>query len=174
MKRIMIVLSLCLSALLVQAKDITVDVDGKTVNVKVTTPNREIVAKDIGAGDQKSPLGCSLLYYAFLAKGDLTQAATLSSDTKATTEKWVQYKQRRGADEFKKEMAAYFISKNVILAELSVGESAMLVVKTPDYTAGQMYIRKDGKWLVAESLKTEAGQAFGKILSKIQDGEIKF
>jgi len=174
MKRIMIVLSLCLSASLALAKDIPVDLDGKTVTVKATTTNREIVAKDISSGDQKSPLGCSLLYYALLAKGDVAQASTLSTDPKATTEKWETFKQRVGADEFKKAMAAYFTSQNIVLAELHVGESVMLVVKTADYTAGQMYVRQDGKWLMAESLETEAGQAFGKILSKIQDGEMTF
>ncbi len=174
MKRIMIVLSLCLSASLTQAKDIPVDVDGKTVTIKATTTNREIGAKDISAGDQKSPLGCSLLYYALLAKGDLSQSASISTDPKATAEKWEKYMQRLGADEFKKEMAAYFTSKNVVLAELTLGESVMLVVKTPLYTAGQIYVKHDGKWLVAENLTTEAGQAFGKILSKIQDGEITF
>jgi hypothetical protein len=170
----MAALLLGLVASLALAKDITIEVEGKAVIVKSTTTSREIVAKDLGAGDQKSPLGCSLLYYTLLAKGDLAQVVALSTDPNATAEKWEKYKQRVGAEEFKKEMAAYFTSKNTVLAELTLGESVMLVVKTPDYTAGQIYLRQNGKWLMAESLKTEAGQAFGKILSKIQDGEITF
>lgn len=174
MKRIMAALSLGLVASMAAAKDITVEVEGKTVTVQATTTNREIVEKDIVAGDQKTPLGCSLLYYALLAKGEIAEASTLSTDPKATVEKWEQYKQRLGGEEFKKEMAAYFTSKNTVLAELTVGESVMLVVKTPDYTGGQIFVRQDGKWLMAERLKTEAGQAFAKILSKIQDGEMEF
>ena len=174
MKRITVALSLVLFASLALAKDITVEVEGKTVTVEAMATNRVIVAKDIGTGDQKSPLGCSLLYYALLAKGEIAKASTLSTDPKATAEKWEKYKQRLGADEFKKEMASYFTSKNTVLAELTLGEAVMLAVKTPDYTVGQIYVRQGEKWLMAESLKTEAGQAFGKILSKIQDGEMTF
>ena len=172
MKRIMTMLSLCLCASMAVAKDITVDVDGKAVTVKASTTNREIVANDLGTGDQKCPLSCSLLYYALLAKGEIAQAAAISTDAQATSEKWEKYKQRLGDDEFKKEMVAYFTSKNVVLAELTLGESVMLVVKTPDYTAGQIYVKQGGKWMVAESLNTESGQAFGKILSTIQDGDM--
>ena len=188
MKRITTMLSLCLCASLTAcsrpqaelpsppavARDIPVDVGTTTVTVKVTTTNREIVAKYLTSGDQKSPLACSLLFYALLAKGDIAEASTLSTDPEATAEKWETYRQRLGADGFKKEMAAYFTSQNVVLAELTGGESVMLVVKTPDYTAGQIYVRQEGKWLMAENLKTETGKAFGKILSQIQDGELTF
>ena len=107
MKRIMAALSLGLVASMAAAKDITVEVEGKTVTVQATTTNREIVEKDIVAGDQKTPLGCSLLYYARLAKGEIAEASTLSTDPKATVEKWEQYKQRLGGEEFKKEMEEF-------------------------------------------------------------------
>jgi|LFRM01.1.fsa_nt_gb hypothetical protein len=174
MKRIKVALALGLVASLVVAKDITVEVDGKAVVIQATETNREIAEKDIAAGNQKTPLGCSLLYYALLARGDIEGASTLSTDPKATALKWEKYRERLGADEFKKEMAAFFTSKNVVSAELTGGESAMLVVKTPDYTGGQIYVRQDGKWLIAESLKTGTGKAFGRILSMIQDGKMTF
>ncbi|MCX6868657.1 MAG: hypothetical protein NTV46_21130 [Verrucomicrobia bacterium] len=167
MKHIMIVLALSFAASLAFAKDIPVDMGGKTITVKATTTNREIVAKDMGTGDQKTPLGCSLLYYSRLSKGDIAEASNLSTAPKATAEKWEKYRERTGVAEFKKDMAAYFTSKNVVLAELTLDEAVMLVVKTADYTAGQIYVKQNDKWLMAESLKTEAGTAFGKILSKI-------
>mgnify|MGYP000847795548 CR=1 FL=1 len=174
MKRIMAALSLGLVASMAAATDITVEVEGKTVTVQAATMNRVIMGNDIGAGDQKTPLGCSLLYYALLAKGEIAEASTLSTDPKATAERWEQYKQRLGGEEFKKEMAAYFTSKNTVLAELTLGEFSMLVVKTPDVTGGQIYVKQDGKWLLDETRKTEPRKAFGKILSRVQNGEITF
>jgi len=174
MKVIMIVLSVCVAASLACAGDIPVQLDGKTVTVKAVPLNRQITAADKNTGAQDTALACSFLYYGLLYKGDIQAAATLSTTPKATADKWAQYQDRMGVKEFNKAMSDYYTSKNVIVAELMMGDAVMLVVKTPYYTAGQVYVRQGDKWFVTENLKTDAGQAFGKILSMIQDDKIKF
>lgn len=174
MKRIVQALVLVWIATQAVAQDIPVDVEGKPVTVRVTATNRQIVESDMGAGDQTTPLGCSLMYYGFLAKGEIAAASALSEDPQATVKRWDAYTQRLGVEALKKEMGAYFTSSNTVRSELTLGESVMLVIKTTTYTAGQIYVRQDGKWLVVEKPTKEAGKAFGKILSKIQNGEMTF
>lgn len=173
MKEIVIALAVASAASLASAKDISVEVDGKTVTVKATALNRQITGTDRDGGTQGTALGCSFLYYARLAKADIKAAAALSTDPKATEDKLTQYRDRIGADDFKKTMAAYFTAKNVVLAELAMGDAVMLVVKTDEYTAGQIYVKRGDKWLWEENPRTEAGKAFGKVLNMIRDDKIK-
>jgi len=169
----MTILAIGVVASFVCAGDIPVQLKGKTVIVKVTPLNRQITATDKEVNAQNTALACSFLYYGHLARADIQAAAALSIDPQATANKWTQYQGRIGLEEFKKTMGEYFTSKNVILAELAMSDAVMLVVKTPDYTAGQMYVQQGDKWFLAENLKTEAGQAFGKVLNMIKDDKIK-
>ena len=49
----------------------------------------------------------------------------------------------------------------------------MLVVKTHEYIAGQIYVKQDNKWLSAEKPPAETGKALGRVLNMIQSGKIK-
>jgi phage terminase large subunit-like protein len=50
----------------------------------------------------------------------------------------------------------------------------MLLVKTPDYTAGQLYRQKDGKFFVVSGRPmSEASRVLGKVLNLYNEGKIK-
>ncbi len=155
------------------AADVPVEFDGRSFVVKAVSLQRLIEAKDREAGNQASPLGCSLLYYANLAKGDIAGAAAISADPQATAAKLTQYRERLGAEEFQKTMAAYFTSGNVVLAELTLRDTAMLVVKTKEYTAGQICVKNAGVWRWADRPPAEEGRALGRVLNMIQTGKLK-
>ena len=165
--------TIALTASSALAAEIPVDVDGKRVVVAATSLHRPIRPNDRDAGNQQSALGCSFLYYGYLARGDLSAAAALSTDPKVSADKLTQYRERIGADEFRKTMAAYFTAGNVALAELSSGETVMLVVKTSEYTAGQFYTRQGNQWRWMERPPGEAGRALGRVLNMIQNGSLK-
>jgi len=164
---------LAIAATIASAADVQVEVDGRTEIVKATSLERPIVAEDRDAGSQQSPLNCSFLYFGHLARGDIEAASALSTDPKASAEKLTQYRDRVGAEEFRKTMAAYFTSGNVALAELSLGEIVMLAVKSRDYTAGQFYVRQGGEWRWMERPPLDAAKALGRVLNMIQSGQLK-
>lgn len=45
-------------------------------------------------------------------------AAKLATDSAAAAEQWKQYRERLGAADFQKEMAAYFTAKNRVLGKV--------------------------------------------------------
>jgi hypothetical protein len=159
---------------LAQAAEVTVNAGGKDATVQYRVLDREISEKDRNTGSQSSPGECSLLYYSQLAKGDVKAASQLATDPSAAADTWKQYQARVGAADFKKEMAAYFTAKNRIVAEFVFADETMLVVKTPDYTAGQVYRQKDGKYFVVTGRPfSEASRILGKTLNMINEGKIK-
>jgi hypothetical protein len=169
MPHIILYLSILLVSIMTPAKELKVSVDGKEVKLACTVLNHEITEADKGLGNQTAALNASFLFYGTLAKGDIPGAAKLSVDPVKTVAKWTKYKDRAGADIFKQDMLAYFTSKNMVLAELVLGEDIMLVVKTEDYTAGQFYQKKDGKYLMTD---TPASAVLGKVLTMIQEGTL--
>ena len=108
MKQLSLMIGMLLMSSLAQAKDLVVSVGGKDVTVKYNVLNREISEKDRDKGGQNSAAECSILFYSLLAKGDITGASQLAMDPAASAQEWGQYQERLGADDFKKEMAAYF------------------------------------------------------------------
>lgn len=162
-----------MTASVVMAADLKVTAGGKDVTIKSTTINHEITIKDKDKGSQNSALECSYLYYSILSKGDIKKASELSLDPSKTAAKMSQYSERIGADEFKKTMAEYFTSGNIVLAELTLGEEIMLIVKTKEYTAGQTYRKKDGKYFISEMPFSDSAKALGKTLNMIQEGKLK-
>ncbi|MBA4390812.1 MAG: hypothetical protein C0399_07725 [Syntrophus sp. (in: bacteria)] len=162
-----------LMAAMAFAKDMSITVDGKPVKLQSASINHEVKESDKGNGSQVSAMACSFLFYSLLAKGDIQGAAKLSVDPAKTIEKWTKYQDRAGADLFKKNMADYFTSGNVIVAELVLADDTMLVVKTEDYTAGQFYQKRESKYLIAEAPNSETARTLGKVLTMIQEGKIK-
>jgi|GEM_PF-4084817 len=162
-----------LMASVAMAADLKVNIGGKDVTIKSTPINHEITIKEKDKGSQNSALECSYLYYSILSKGDIKKASELSLDPSKTAAKMTQHSERIGKDEFKKTMSEYFTSGNIVLAELTLGEEIMLVVKTKEYTAGQTYRKKDGKYFVTEMPFSDSAKALGKALNMIQDGKIK-
>lgn len=174
-RSLLLLLAALLAALPARAADLTVNVGGKDVVVQVRALGREIVAADRDTGGQQGPVECSLLYYSLLAKGDIAAAARLTTDPAAAAETWQQYRERLGAAAFQKEMAAYFTSRNRIVAEAAYGDEAMLLVKTSEYTAGQVYRRRDGKaFVVAGRPLSDASRVLGKVLNLANEGKLKF
>lgn len=174
MKSHLLLAGTLMASALAQAADLTVNVGGKDVTVQYRAVGREIAAQDRDTGSQNGALECSLLYYSLLAKGDIPAAAKLATDAAAATETWRQYRERIGAADFQKEMAAYFTSKNRVIAEASFADETMLLVKTPDYTAGQLYRRKDGKYFVISGRPmSEASRVLGKVLNMVNEGKLK-
>ncbi len=178
MKSLTLLLAALLAALPAQpaqSADLTVNVGGKDLVVRVRPLDREIVAADRDGGGQQGPVECSLLYYGLLAKGDIAAAARLTTDPAAAAETWQQYRERLGTAAFQKEMAAYFTSRNRIVAEAAYGDETMLLVKTPDYTAGQVYRRRDGKvFVVAGRPLSDASRVLGRVLNLANEGKLKF
>lgn len=107
MKAGLLLIGTILVSLLAQAADLTVNVGGKDTTVQYRVLEREISDKDRNTGSQGGSVDCSLLYYSLLAKGDIPAAAKLATDSAATAEQWKQYRERLGAADFQKEMAAY-------------------------------------------------------------------
>lgn len=174
MKQLSLMIGMLLMSSLAQAKDLVISVGGKDVTVRYNLLNREITEKDRDKGSQNSSMECSFLYYSLLAKGDITGASQLAADPAAVAQEWGQYQERLGGSaDFKKEMAAYFTSKNTIVAELLLAEETMLVVKTPDYTAGQFYHKKNGKYVVSGKPFSDAVKTLGKVLTMINEGKVK-
>lgn len=174
MNRYWLLLPALLLSALAHAGELIVNVGGKDATIQSRVLDREIGEKDRNAGSQASPLDCSLLYYSLLAKGDIEAAAKLATDPAAATSEWNQYRERLGAADFRKEMAAYFTAKNRVIAALTHGDETMLLVKTPDYTAGQMYRLKDGKYFVVSGRRfSEASKVLGKALNLINEGKLK-
>jgi hypothetical protein len=174
MKQFSLMIGMLLMSSLAQAKDLVVNVGGKDVTVKYNLLSREISEKDQDKGSQNSAVECSFLYYSLLAKGDIAGASQLATDPAAVAQEWGTYQERLGGVvDFKKEMAAYFTSKNMIIAELLLAEESMLVVKTPDYTAGQLYQKKNGKYVVSGKPLSDAAKALGKVLNMINEGKVK-
>ena len=60
-----------------------------------------------------------------------------------------------------------------MLAELLLADETMLVVKTPDYTAGQLYQKKNGKYVVSGKPFSDAAKTLGKALTMINEGKVK-
>ena len=174
MKQLALTLGMLMVSSLAQAKDLLVNIGGKDVTVHYRVLDHEISEKDRDTGSQNSAMECSFLYYGLLAKGDIPGASQLAADPVAQAEVWNKYRERLGGDDFKKEMAAYFTSKNRIIAELLLAEEAMLVVKTQDYTAGQLYQKKNGTYVVLSGKPfSDASKALGKVLNLINEGKIK-
>jgi hypothetical protein len=155
---------------MVQAKELVVTVDGKEVKMDCTIMNHEIKVSDKDKASQTNAMACSFLFYTLLAKGDIQGAARLSTDPARTVSEWTKYQARVGIEVFKKNIQDYFTSKNVVLAELVLADDTMLVVKTEDFTVGQFYQKKAGKYLVTE---TPFSDTLGKVLNMIQEGKIK-
>ena len=174
MKSHLLVAATLLTSSLAQATDMTINVGGKDNVVQYRVVEREISEKDRNTGSQSSTVECSLLYYSLLAKGDINAASQIATDPSAATEMWTQYQARLGAADFKKEMAAYFVSKNRVIAEFVFADETMLVVKTPDFTAGQIYRLKGGKYFVVTGRPlSEASRVLGKALNMINEGKLK-
>jgi len=174
MKAGLLLMATLLVSSLAQAADLTVNVGGKDSTVQYRVLDREISDKDRNTGSQSASVDCSLLYYSLLAKGDIAAAAKLATDSAATAEQWKQYRERLGAADFQKEMAAYFTAKNRVIAEVAFADEVMLLVKTPDYTAGQLYRQKDGKFFVVSGRPmSEASRVLGKVLNLYNEGKIK-
>lgn len=174
MKRLALMIGLLTAFSLAQAGDFVVNAGGKDTTVQYRVLNREITDKDRNTGNQGGAAECSFLYYSLLAKGDIRGAAQLDVDPAAAAALSMQYRERLGSDDFRREMAAYFTSKNVFVAELTLADETMLVLKTPDYTAGQLYRKKDGKYFVLSGRPlSETSKTLGKALSLIKEGKIK-
>ncbi len=174
MKTFALTCAMMLASSLSQAKDLVVNIGGKDIAVPYRILNREIGEQDRKGGGQNSALECSFLYYSMLAQGDIPGAAKLTTDPAAAVAQWTNYRERLGLDDFQKEMSAYFTSKNVVLAELTLAEETMLLVKTPEYTAGQLYQKNDGKFLVLSGRpSSDASKTLGKALNLIQEGKVK-
>lgn len=174
MKSYLLLIGMLLISSLAQATDLIVNVDGKDTAVQYRVLEREISERDRNTGSQNGALECSLLYYSLLAKGEIRAASQLATDSAAVGDMWRQYRERLGASDFQKEMTAYFTSKNRVVAEIVFADEVMLLVKTPDYTAGQIYRRKDGKYfVVAGRPMSEASRVLGKVLNMIKEGKIK-
>jgi hypothetical protein len=171
MKQIALCSAMALACAVVQAKELVVTVDGKEVKIDCTTINREIKAADKDKGSQASATTCSFMIYSLLAKNDIKGAAKLSTASVKMAEKWTKYRDAVGVETFQKDMAAYFTSTNVVLAELVLAEDTMLVVKTENGPVGQFYQVKDKKYLMTD--KPAAGKTLGEVLNMIQEGKIK-
>jgi hypothetical protein len=169
MKRIALCSVMVLASAVAQAKELIVTVDGKEVKIDCTTINREIKAADKDKGSQAGAMTCSFMIYSLLAKNDIPGAAKLSIDPVKMTEKWTKYRDAVGVETFQKDMAAYFTSKNVVLAELVLDEETLLVVKTEDGPVGQFYRIKDKKFLMAD----KPPKTLGEVLNMIREGKIK-
>lgn len=162
-------------AMPVRADDLTVNAGGRDVVVQVRALGRDIVPGDRDTGGQQGPVECSLLYYSLLAKGDIAAASRLATDPAAAAETWQQYRERLGATAFEKEMAAYFTSRNRIVGEAAYGDEVMLLVKTSEYMAGQIYRRRDGKaYVVTGRPLSDASRILGKVLGLANEGKLKF
>lgn len=174
MKPYLLLICTLLTSTLAQATDLIVNMGGKDTTVQYRVLEREITEKDRNTGSQNGSIDCSLLYYSLLAKGDIRAASQLATDSAAATETWGQYRDRLGASDFQKEMAAYFTSKNRVVAEIAYADEVMLLVKTPDYMAGQIYRQKNGTYFVVNGRPlSEASRVLGKVLNLVKEGKIK-
>jgi hypothetical protein len=169
MKRIALCLALSLACATVQAKDLIVTVDGKDVTIDCTTIQQEIKTADKDKGSQVSATACSFLLYSLLSKNDIQGASKLYADPEKAVEKWTTYRDRVGVEDFKKDMDAYFKSKNVVLAELVLAEDTLLVIKTEHGPVGQFYQKKDKHYLAAD----KPAKTLGEVLNQIREGKIK-
>lgn len=174
MKTILAMIAALSLACVASAADLTVNVGGKDSTVQYRVVDREISEKDRNTGSQGSAIDCSLLYYSLLAKDDIAGAARLSTDPAAASATWKAYRERVGAADFRNEMAAYFTSKNRVVAEFVFADETMLLVKTPEYTAGQFYRKVNDKhYVVAGRPSSEASRVLGKVLNDYKDGKIR-
>lgn len=174
MKRLVLTFGMLCLFSVARAGEFVVNAGGKDVTVQYRVLNREITEKDLNTGNQASAEECSFLYYSLLAKGDIRGAAQLDVNPAAAAASATQYRERLGADDFRREMAAYFTSKSVFIAELALADESMLVLRTPDYTAGQLYRKKNGKYFVLSGMPlSETSKALGKALGLIKEGKIK-
>lgn len=171
-------MAFCMGMLLVTAtgyaKEMMVSVKGQDHKINITSMKREITPQDRQAGSQTSALGCSLLFYSHLAANDIEKASQLSTDPKSVLDMWTQYRERLGADEFKKFMDEYFTAKNVIVAEIVKGTTHMLVVQPPDEkAAAQLYLNRDGTFMLLGTPTMDDAKVLLKVLTMIQDGTLK-
>ncbi len=155
------------------ARDLVVQSGGKDIAIKYQPLGREITAADRKAGNQASALGCSFLLYDLLARGDIAAAARLSGNPQAASATWTRYRDRLGDAGFRKEMSAYFTSKNVVVAELALEDERMLLVQTPNYLASQFYHKAGDKFTATEMPTTEAAKTLGKAFGLIREGKLK-
>ncbi len=70
-------------------------------------------------------------------------------------------------------MGGYFTSKNILVAELALGNDVMLVVKTADGQIGQLCQKKNGKYFMTEMPFSDSAKTLGKVLAMIREGKIK-
>jgi hypothetical protein len=173
MNSIIYIVGFVLMASVVSAGDLKVRIGDKDITLKNTSINREITAKDKGKGGQNSAMECSFLFYSLIAKGDIQGASKLTTDPVKAEEKWTSYRQRVGEEDFNKEMGSYFTSKNILVAELAVGNDVMLVVKTADGQIGQLYQKKGEKYFLTEMPFSDSAKTLGKVLAMIREGKIK-
>jgi len=171
----MIKLTVCLAvflfAAMAQAEEMRVSIDGKEIRMDRTMLNREITKDDRDKGNQTSALACSFSIYNLLAKGDIQGAAKLSVSPSKAAEKWTNYRERIGDEDFKKMMADYFSSGNVAIAELYLGDDTMLVVKTEDGPVAQFYQKRGGKYLMTD--EPTSGKILGRVLNMLREGRIR-
>jgi hypothetical protein len=174
MKQYLLLIGALMIFSLAQAADLTISVGGKDNTAQYRVLEREISEKDRNTGSQHGAQECSLLYYSLLAKGDIQAASQLATDPAAAADLWRQYRERLGAADFQKEMADYFTVKNRVIAEIAFADEVMLLVKTPEYMAGQIYRQKDGKYFVVTGkAMSEASRVLGKALNMFKEGKIQ-
>ena len=155
------------------AKNYSVGGNKMSYNIKTFNPPYKI-KKDKTRLNQSSAINCSHLYYSKLAAGDIACAAKLSNKLDMTTAKYALYMERMGKEEFKKMFEDYFGGNAEVRAEIVLGRHTMLVLYDSgnEMYLGQMYVKTDSTYMVAEQEDKEVDQ-LGSLLNEIQDGKMK-
>lgn len=173
MKELLVICAMMLfGAALAAAKDFVVKIGKEDVKFDSNLLNREITLADKTTGSQKTALTCSFLFYGLLSEAKIDEASRISTDPQKTKAKWVQAQDRRGKASFMNTMDQYFKGENVVVAEIVKGKHHMLVVRSPEYTAAQIYLETAQGFMLDEGWASADAQLLGKLFTLIQDEEV--
>lgn len=152
-------------------KTFTVDKQPVTITIGEFIPPL-VVKKDSALMNQASAVGCSLLFYSCLAKGDIDGAAALCNDPGKLKEKYQRQKDRAGEEEFIKMYAGYFGGTASIKYHFLLGKSHMLIVHSEEIgvDVAQFYVEDSGKFFVDDRGSADQDR-LGKIFQLLKNEE---
>jgi hypothetical protein len=124
-----------------------------------------------------SPLATAKLLNRYLVAGDLVEAAALSNAPKRRFEVFRDFRSSVGPEEFKRIFAQYFDPANRLLAEIAIGQHALLIwqmaegTERPGRLAGQYFREIEGRWLM-DDVSSESRSSLRRVLEAYRTGRL--
>ncbi|HLX80731.1 MAG TPA: hypothetical protein VKS43_09115 [Burkholderiales bacterium] len=121
-----------------------------------------------------SALNAAKLLNLYLSIGDIEAAALLSNSPRRRFELLRDYREKVGAEEFKRVFAQYFAPENRLVAEIIIGNHSLLVWdlrESATRIAGQYFVEIDGRYFIDDT-PNEVRSRLQLVLAAYRSGKL--